>query len=322
MTNLEQSVSEIESALTEIRHHFMYSEQLERKINKAINHDALAHSFHLEPDLTDKETLDRLTQAWDFSTRTFRGTFTEDLIKQIASQIEGNNQGYRQNSAYVLDTNGNPDIMINPQKIEREMRKLIGYMTESKKPEIIKATELHLYFVFIHPFSDGNGRTARLIQNLALFYHKIPPAIIPHTERATYLAHIEDARKAFKERNGQEGMFSNQTYSEYRFFEYILDKIKGSAEKLSRKISRQKKYVIDLVFRGGNNRQIYRVRDTLKNAFSAQGIIYELATSRQRRQLEIITCATPEWLIGSLERYKDKNHHLKGYELTDITLHK
>lgn len=52
---------------------------------------------------------------------------------------------------------------------------------------IERAAQAHLEFVAIHPFSDGNGRTARLLMNLLLLRAEYPIAIIANTQREAYL---------------------------------------------------------------------------------------------------------------------------------------
>jgi Fic family protein len=46
---------------------------------------------------------------------------------------------------------------------------------------------LHVCFVRIHPFSDGNGRLARLVANLPVIRSGLPPVIIPHQQRKPYM---------------------------------------------------------------------------------------------------------------------------------------
>lgn len=49
------------------------------------------------------------------------------------------------------------------------------------------AFEAHYRLVTIHPFSDGNGRTARLLMNLILFRAGYPPVVIAPEHRVAYL---------------------------------------------------------------------------------------------------------------------------------------
>ena len=64
-----------------------------------------------------------------------------------------------------------------------------------KNHPIILAALAHYKLVTIHPFVDGNGRTARLLMNLLLRQHGYPLAIIKKEKRAEYIAAIEHARK-------------------------------------------------------------------------------------------------------------------------------
>ena len=51
---------------------------------------------------------------------------------------------------------------------------------------VVRATLLHGEFVKIHPFIDGNGRTARLLLNFELMRSGYVPIIIKNEDRAKY----------------------------------------------------------------------------------------------------------------------------------------
>jgi Fic family protein len=51
---------------------------------------------------------------------------------------------------------------------------------------VVRAALLHGEFVKIHPFIDGNGRTARLLLNFELLKSGYPPIIFKNEERARY----------------------------------------------------------------------------------------------------------------------------------------
>lgn len=53
------------------------------------------------------------------------------------------------------------------------------------------AFEAHARLVTIHPFTDGNGRTGRLLMNLMLLKGGYPPAIIAPEHRPDYLDALE-----------------------------------------------------------------------------------------------------------------------------------
>ena len=60
----------------------------------------------------------------------------------------------------------------------------------SCKHPIEYAALLHVRLVTIHPFVDGNGRTARLLMNLALLQAGYPVTIIPPLLRSEYLSAV------------------------------------------------------------------------------------------------------------------------------------
>ena len=60
-------------------------------------------------------------------------------------------------------------------------------MTSTALHPIAFASEVHYRFVTIHPFTDGNGRTARLLMNLILLRSGYPIAVIKTQHRSAYI---------------------------------------------------------------------------------------------------------------------------------------
>jgi Fic family protein len=58
---------------------------------------------------------------------------------------------------------------------------------------IVRAALLHGEFVKIHPFIDGNGRTARLLLNLVLMSNGYPPIVIKKESRLAYYDALDTA---------------------------------------------------------------------------------------------------------------------------------
>ncbi len=63
---------------------------------------------------------------------------------------------------------------------------------ESENP-VVLAADLHFGIVHVHPFKDGNGRTARLAMNLHLLQHDYPPLAIMPAEKPRYIDALERA---------------------------------------------------------------------------------------------------------------------------------
>lgn len=57
----------------------------------------------------------------------------------------------------------------------------------------LRAAEFHYNLVAIHPFADGNGRTARLMMNYLLMREGYPPALIEVKRRGEYMSALDDA---------------------------------------------------------------------------------------------------------------------------------
>jgi Fic family protein len=75
------------------------------------------------------------------------------------------------------------------------MDDFIQWLHATQDHPVIIAADAHLKLVTIHPFIDGNGRTARLLMNLLLLQQGYPPASIVPPERNTYIDSLVQAQK-------------------------------------------------------------------------------------------------------------------------------
>ncbi|MFH1065564.1 MAG: Fic family protein [Nanoarchaeota archaeon] len=65
---------------------------------------------------------------------------------------------------------------------------------KSKIHPVELAALVHLKFVTIHPFSDGNGRISRIMMNFVLHKHGYPMLDIPYTGRDSYYNALQRAQ--------------------------------------------------------------------------------------------------------------------------------
>lgn len=74
----------------------------------------------------------------------------------------------------------------NALKIDDYITELTDWTNTSDMNIVLKSAIFHHRFVWIHPFFNGNGRTARLLFNLLLMKEGFPPAIILKNDRKKY----------------------------------------------------------------------------------------------------------------------------------------
>ena len=89
-----------------------------------------------------------------------------------------------------------------PEMINTLMQNLFDWMSENKDTlhPLILSSVFHYEFAFIHPFSDGNGRTARLWQNILLYNWKevfeyLPIESLIHKYQTEYYKVIDNCNK-------------------------------------------------------------------------------------------------------------------------------
>jgi len=146
---------------------------------EVINHKKAI--FYIEDIINEKEQL------------------SEKQIKNIhyliLKSIDDEKAGVYRNQKVIIS--GASHTPPPPYQIKSKMEGLINwYRNEGPNLHTIeRAAKLHTDFVNIHPFIDGNGRTARLLLNFELMKDGYPPAIIKADDRGDYYDALDKAAK-------------------------------------------------------------------------------------------------------------------------------
>lgn len=114
-----------------------------------------------------------------------------DLHRLILNAIRPEDAGrYRTGTIRV---GGSRHVFPNPAKVPDLMAEFVAGIAKETGHPVEIAARAHFRFVAIHPFADGNGRTARLLMNLLLMRAGYPPAFLPVERRGEYYDLLEEA---------------------------------------------------------------------------------------------------------------------------------
>jgi Fic family protein len=121
--------------------------------------------------------------------------------------------GYADQGRYVLTDTGRAGFP-SPAELPALMGDFAAWLGAAPDtPQ--NAFTAHLRLVTIHPFNDGNGRTARLLMNLVLIRGGYPAVAVRPVDRPAYIAALQQSQSG----GGSEG-FSHLLY---RRLEATLD---------------------------------------------------------------------------------------------------
>lgn len=154
---------------------------------------------------------------------------TNNIIKQIQSELEMNSAGFRTVPGTTLKNNRGEVVYTPPQdgnEIIRLMDNLERFINDKNMSDIdplIKTAIIHHQFESIHPFYDGNGRTGRIIAVLCLVINDLIDLPILYLSR--YITH----NKAEYYRLLQE-VRNNDGNNKQEWEDWILFMLKGIEE--------------------------------------------------------------------------------------------
>ncbi|MFZ2414679.1 MAG: Fic family protein [Minisyncoccia bacterium] len=122
---------------------------------------------------------------------------SEKLIREIhklicSDTLKEEAGNYRKSNVIINGSNHKPPVVA---EISPRMNELVRYwkLNERKMNPVELAAIIHHKIVYIHPFTDGNGRTARAIMDLILLRSGYPLAIVLKNDRKKYYKYLSMA---------------------------------------------------------------------------------------------------------------------------------
>jgi Fic family protein len=116
-----------------------------------------------------------------------------NLHQLVLKNIDDENAGrYRMINVRIAGAEHLPPPAI---LVPEQMEAFIGWATGNALAfhPVERAARIHVDFVKIHPFVDGNGRTARLLMNLELIKAGFPAIVLPVEQRLRYYEALDRA---------------------------------------------------------------------------------------------------------------------------------
>lgn len=97
--------------------------------------------------------------------------------------------GYRNGQVYIRQS---MHVPLNREALRDAMPAFFDLLRAESDPAV-RVVLGHFVFVYIHPYTDGNGRMGRFLMNLMLASAGYPWTVIPTSERKPYMETLEQA---------------------------------------------------------------------------------------------------------------------------------
>ncbi len=127
------------------------------------------------------ETLSKGMSEWHF--QLFEPCARAGIVKM------GDLVGWRRSPVFIRGSRHTP----LPASAVADAMKTFSELLCEENDNVVRAVLGHFFFVNIHPYLDGNGRTARFLMNVALVADNRPWRIISVDQRSEYLSTLETA---------------------------------------------------------------------------------------------------------------------------------
>lgn len=139
-------------------------------------------------DAATKEALRYRTALFEGSKMVERGMLSTDMAIHICSTIKGLELDLRAESGTTLKSRMTGEVIYTPPEGQKLLQQKLDNWADFMKScveidPLVRMAIQHYQFEAIHPFSDGNGRTGRILNILFLLQHDLLGAPILYLSR-------------------------------------------------------------------------------------------------------------------------------------------
>jgi Fic family protein len=200
-------------------------------------------------------------------------SLSTDLIKEVHAIVtrntlevdDANFSGrFRDDAVFVRSSlNEVKHEGVNHELVEASLNEAIHTATKNRRyfPAVIKGILMHYYIAYVHPFFDGNGRTAR-----AVFYFKAMKNNLTFVELLSVSAYLKNHGKQYE--RSFEKVVQNDFDVTY-FIDFNLDALLEAIEAVEKKVD----YLLSLMV----------LREKQKLSENQVGLLQRLALNRFRK---------------------------------------
>lgn len=121
---------------------------------------------------------------------------TGSVYKTVLGEVDAKTGAFRKGNVFAGNT-----YFPNYDKVAHLSQQMVNQIIDTLNKPLSQAQQINLSFdahfnlVSIHPFYDGNGRTARLLMNYFQAYFGLPLAIVHSDAKTEYIQALLNARE-------------------------------------------------------------------------------------------------------------------------------
>ncbi|MFT4244866.1 MAG: Fic family protein [Candidatus Woesearchaeota archaeon] len=281
------TITSLEKVLNRIRAHEEFDSTIVSQSCNCLRKDALGHSLRIEGignnikngfDLP-KEVRTKfdyyMSQILEGREYLLKDGISVYTLSQLGRIVEPKNHivgNFRKKEVMYGGFEGSP-----PSQIYYDVDNVL-YRAQNLQEfhPVLRGLDLHVSLIQIHPYLDGNGRSARLVQDVFLEMNQYPSPIIKESEREFYIRLMENV---ISERIRGHSL-SDIGNAEKYFQEYMVSRILESALEIEKSVGKQRNFTV-LLDEKVDNGSVKSISTMLRKKLKSQGKCAKVKSVKQ-----------------------------------------